>query len=142
MSNESKPTPAAGRGLRIALWMAQGLLAFMFAMAGTMKATQPIEELAKLVPWTPDVPLVLVRFIGVVEVLGAFGLILPAVTRIRPNLTGFAGAGLLTVMVLAVCFHASRGEYQAIIFNLMLGAVAALVAWGRLFKAPITRRES
>lgn len=133
--------PMEGKGLRIGLWLVQGILALMFSMAGVMKATQPSAELATLVPWTTDVPLLLVRFIGVSELLGALGLILPAATRIVPKLTGLAAAGLLTVMVLAAGFHASRGEHPAIIFNLMLGSLAGFVAWGRLVKAPIAARR-
>jgi len=71
---------------------------------------------------------------------GALGLILPAVTRIRPKLTAAAGLGLVTVMVLAAAFHLSRGEAQVLPLNLTLGALAAFVAWGRSRKAPILPR--
>jgi putative oxidoreductase len=89
---------------------------------------------------TGDVPRWLVRFIGTSELLGALGLILPAAMRIKPVLTGFAALGLLTIMVLAALFHASRGEFGMLRVNSVLGALAAFVAWGRLKKAPIPAR--
>ncbi len=67
-------------------------------------------------------------------------MILPAATRIQPRLTGLAGIGLATVMVLATIFHISRGEPEVIPVNLVLGSLAAFVAWGRLVRAPIEKR--
>lgn len=67
-------------------------------------------------------------------------MILPAATRIRPGLTPLAGAGLAAIMLLAVVFHAVRGEMAALPINLTLGGMAAFVAWGRSRKARIARR--
>lgn len=138
----AEPTAARPKGaLHVSLWIAQGLLALAFGMAGAMKATMPVAELATKLPWTGDVPLALVRFIGTAELLGAIGLILPAATRVRPRLTALAAAGLFTVMALALLFHATRGELaRAAPINLALGGLAAFVAWGRFKKAPIARR--
>ena len=80
------------------------------------------------------------RFIGACELLGAIGLIVPAVTRIRPGLTPLAAAGLTLVMALAVPFHVARGEFPALTVVLPLGALAAFVAWGRWKRAPIRAR--
>lgn len=74
------------------------------------------------------------------ELLGAFGLILPAATRIKPALTPVAGLGLTIVMALAVVCHISRGELGLVPINLVLGGLAAFVTWGRLTKAPIAGR--
>lgn len=128
------------KGLRIALWTAQAILAAMFILAGTMKATTPIAELSQKM----SVPTVLgegmTRFIGVSELLGAVGLVLPALTRIKPVLTPIAAAALTLVMVLAVGYHASQGEYGGLPMNFFLGALAAFVAWGRFRAAPIAPR--
>jgi putative oxidoreductase len=129
-------------GLTIGLWTAQTILALMFGMAGVMKTTQPIAELAQKLVWPGAVPPGLVRFIGASELLGALGLLLPSVTRIKPGLTPLAAAGLVTIMALASVFHLTRGELPAIAFNLALGSVAAFVAWGRYRKAPIAPRGS
>lgn len=109
-------------------------------MAGYGKATLPVATLAQRIPWSEDVPLALVRFIGVSELLGGIGLLLPALTRIRPGLTPLAAAGLTTVMALAAIFHATRAEWSGIVVNVVLGGVAAFIAWGRTKKAPITPR--
>jgi hypothetical protein len=126
-----------------ALWIVQVLLALNFGMAGVMKSTMPIDDLVKNgLAWAADMPLWLVRFIGVSELLGAIGLILPAALRIKPVLTPLAASGLLTIMVLAAGFHATRGEWSGIAFNVVLGALAAFVAWGRFKKAPIAAKSA
>ena len=124
--------------MNILLWLVQILLACAFGMAGVMKSTQPVDVLAANgIAWAPHIPLVLVRFIGISEFLGAVGLILPALTKIKPSLTPLAALGLLTIMILAMGFHVSRGEAGALPVNIMLGGLAAFVAWGRTSKAPI-----
>ncbi|HEY5751271.1 MAG TPA: DoxX family protein [Chryseolinea sp.] len=128
---------ARPKALHIALWAAQGILALGFFMAGFMKVTQPIDKLATMMPFVADVSPAFVRFIGVSEVLGAIGLIIPAAFRVRPRLTGYAALGLLIVMVLALLFHLTRGEGAVIGPNIFLGAIAAFIAWGRFKKAPI-----
>ena len=128
------------RALSIALWVVQVLLAAMFLMSGFMKLSQPIAALAGQMPWVTSVPEMLVRFIGTAELAGALGLILPALTRIRPRLTVLAAIGLITVMVLASAFHISRSEAAMVPMNLVLAALAAFVAWGRSKAAPIAPR--
>jgi putative oxidoreductase len=130
----------AHRGLHIGLWVVQAILALLFGFAGVSKTTQPIAQLAQQLVWPGDVPPGLVRFIGLSELLGALGLILPSLTRIKPGLTPLAAAGLVTVMVLASAFHLTRGELGGVAFNLVLGSAAAFVAWGRYRKAPIAPR--
>ncbi|RMG13056.1 MAG: DoxX family protein [Deltaproteobacteria bacterium] len=133
--------PREHRRLHAALWVAQVLLAAVFGFAGAMKAFSPIEELAKMLPWVSDDLTLLVRFIGVAELAGAAGLLLPAATRILPVLTPVAAVGLGLVMVLAMGFHAIRGEWTMLPVNLVLGAFATFVAWGRLTRAPIPPRS-
>lgn len=136
-------TPArnSAKALNITLWVAQVLLAGMFIMAGFSKTSQPIAQLSQMMPWTGQVPVNLVRFIGVSELLGGLGLILPALLRIKPILTAWAALGLATVMLLAAIFHASRGEYAAIGMNLILALTALFIAWGRFRKAPILSKS-
>ena len=129
-----------GKGLHVALWVVQGLLGAAFLAAGLMKATTPIEQLQANMPWVSGAMGQLVRFIGAAEILGGLGLILPAATRIKPSLTPLAALGLTTVMVLASITHVARGEFGAIGVNVVLGGLAAFVAWGRFKKAPISPR--
>lgn len=123
--------------MNIALWVAQVLLGLMFLMSGAMKAFQPLEALAVSLPWVSSTPLALVRFIGLSELLGGVGVLLPALLRIKPILTVWAAIGLAVVMLLAAVFHASRGEFPPVGVNLALMGLAAFVAWGRSKKAPI-----
>lgn len=128
------------KSLHIALWITQLLLGLAFAAVGFLKLTQPITVLAANMGWPGVVPAALVRFIGTCELLGALGLILPAATRIKPAFTPLAGAGLATVMVLATLFHLSRGELGALPITIVVGGLAAFVAWGRWKKVPIAAR--
>ncbi|HEX8699267.1 MAG TPA: DoxX family protein [Myxococcaceae bacterium] len=144
MSTTAAPTvhtaPSASKGLHVVLWIVQVLLALAFFGAGSFKLFTPIAELAQQMAWVSTMPEGLVRFIGASELAGALGLLLPALTRIKPGLTPLAAAGLTVVMLLAAPFHLSRGEGGAIVPNLILGALAAFVAWGRFKKAPIAPR--
>lgn len=137
---DEKVAPSASRGLHIGLWVAQIVLGVMFGMAGVTKSTQPIADLAQQLVWPGQVPEALVRFIGISELLGGVGLVLPAATRIKPVLTPLAALGLVTVMLLAALFHLVRAEFGGIAVNVVLGGVAAFIAWGRLRKAPIEPR--
>src|SRR6056297_2342121 len=92
--------------LHIALWVAQSLLAAAFLMAGMMKITVPIDELATNgMSFVYSFPESMVRFIGICEVLGSIGLILPALLRIKPILTPIASVGLAAIMVFAAIYH-------------------------------------
>ena len=139
-ASSSTPAVSPGKGLHIGLWVVQGLLAFAFGASGLMKLVMPIAELAKNMPWVAELP-ALVRFIGLSEFLGAVGVVLPAATRIQPKLTGFAAVGLVVVMVLAAGFHVLQGDAAHMGPAVVLGALAAFVAWGRLVKAPIAPRR-
>jgi len=128
--------------MRYVLWVLQVLLGLAFLAAGGMKLIQPYAELAQQMAWVSDVPEVLVRFIGVAEVLGGLGLILPAATRVLPWLTTVAAAGLALDMLLATLFHLVRGEVGLVVVPLLLGLLAALVAYGRWRVAPILARRA
>ena len=123
--------------MNIALWVAQGLLALGFLIAGFSKAFPPLATVKKNHPWANHFPAGLVRFIGGAELLGAIGLILPAVTGILPWLTIAAAVGLVLVMLLAAIFHASRQEYPNIGTNIVFLLLAAFIVLGRLVLAPL-----
>lgn len=127
-----------GRGLRVGLWIAQTLLAVGFGMAGLMKLATPYASLAAQQAWAQHTPEALVKIIGVVEIAGALGVVLPAATRIKPWLTPLAAAGFVVVMVLAAGLHLSLGEVP--LPNVILAALAGFVAWGRFRGAPISPR--
>ena len=125
-----------------ALWIMQVLWGVFFSVTGFGKVfyynpalwNQALHE----VPWFSAVPQDLFLFIGISEFLGGVGLILPAMTGVKPKLTVFAAFGLTLVMILAAAFHIVRGEYNLVLINLVLGGVAVFIAYGRLFVRPIT----
>lgn len=118
--------------MTIVLWIVQILLAVAFGYFGYVKVAQPIADLSAMMPWVTAAPALLVRLIGVAEIAGALGLILPGLTKIQPKLVGWAAVGLALVMILAAIFHATRGEFGNIAFNAVLFLLAGFVAWGRL----------
>ena len=138
ISSTVSRTATTGRGLGIALWSAQIVLAIVFALAGGMKVSTPAAELAKM---APGFPLALLRFIGIAELAGAIGIILPVLTRIAPVLTPLASSGFVIVMASAGVLHLVRGQYGELVVVIVLGALAYFVAWGRFKRAPIARRE-
>jgi len=115
--------------MNIALWIAQGLLAAIFLFAGGMKLVLPIEEMTKQMPI--PLPGWFLRFTGVIEVLGAIGVILPWLVRIRPGLTPLAAAGLVIVMIGATVYTLAAGDVASALISLVVGALAAFVAYGR-----------
>jgi hypothetical protein len=118
--------------MNVVLWVVQGLLAVAFLLTGGMKATQPLDRLGKQMTWVSAVPAGFVRFIGVAEVLGAIGLILPLATGILPWLTVAAAGGLVIVQISAAIFHTARGETRMVPGNLVLLLLAVFIIIGRL----------
>ena len=118
-----------------ALWVIQGLLALLFLFAGGMKLILPVEEMTKQMP--VPLPGLFLRFIAVVEVLGALGLILPGLLRIRPGLTPLAAAGLVIIMIGATMVTLAGGAVGPALMPLVVGLLAAFVAYGRWRLAPV-----
>ena len=114
------------------LWIVQGLLALIFLFAGGMKLVTPLEELTAQMP----LPGWFVQFIGVAEVLGALGLILPGLLRIRPGLTPLAAAGLVIIMIGATLVTLATMDAMLALIPLVAGLLCALVAYGRWRPAP------
>ena len=118
--------------MNIALWIIAGLLAVGSLAGGAMKLIQPKEKLAASgMGFVEDFSAGAVKAIGALEVLAAVGLILPAALDIAPVLVPLAAVGLVLLMVGAIITHLRRHEAQAIVVNLALLALAALVASGR-----------
>lgn len=115
------------------LWVVQALLALLFLFTGVMKLVLPEEELTALYP----LPGLLVRFIGVCELLGACGLILPSLLRIWPFLTPLAAAGLAIIMIGATVLTLVIGGGVLALMPLVVGLFAAFVTYGRWRLAPI-----
>ena len=117
-----------------ALWIVQGLLAALFLFAGGVKLVLPLEQLTGPMPM--PVPGLFLRFIGVCEALGAVGLILPGLLRIRPGLTPLAAAGLVIIMLGATVITLAGGDVAPALIPLVVGLLSAFVAYGRWRLAP------
>ncbi len=118
--------------MNVVLWIVAGVLAAVFLASGLMKLAQPRKKIVDSgMGWAADVSDGAVKGIGALEVLGALGLILPAVFGVATVLVPLAAAGLALVMVGAAVTHARRRENQMIVVNVVLFALAAFVAWGR-----------
>lgn len=123
--------------MNIALWIVQALLALAFIMAGSMKLFQPITTLSKNLTWAGELPAWQVRGIGLAELLGGLGLILPGVTHIATWLTPVAALGLVITMLLAVIFHLVRRETPRMAPSLILGLLTLAVFYGRFALLPL-----
>lgn len=118
--------------MNTALWIIQGILAAMFAIAGLMKLIQPIEKLIKSgLSWTERFPVSTVRLIGLLEFLVAIGLVLPLWLNAQPILTPLAAIALTLVMIWAIFHHLKHKEYKAIIFNFVIISLSLFVAYCR-----------
>jgi len=118
-----------------ALWVIQGLLALLFLFAGGMKLILPVEEMTKQM--AVPLPGLFLRFIAVAEVLGALGLILPGLMRIRRGLTPLAAAGLVIIMIGATLVTLAGGAVTPALMPLAVGLLATFVAYGRWRLAPL-----
>lgn len=119
------------RGLSVALWTTQAVLAALFLFAGVMKFVMPVEEMTK----QSSLPGSFFHFIGICELLGGIGLILPALLRIWPLLTPVAACGLLIIMAGATVLSVPMGWIA--VFPLFVGIMVAFVAYGRFCLRPI-----
>src|SRR5439155_25057067 len=128
-------TAGQGRAAMVTgtLWIVQGLLAARFLFAGAVKLVMPIAELEK----QTGMPGWFLRFISVAEVLGALGLVLPRLLRIRPGFTPLAATGLVIIMLGATVVTLASGALAAALMPLVVGVLAAFVAYGRWRLAPL-----
>ncbi|MFI1992641.1 DoxX family protein [Actinoplanes sp. NPDC020271] len=118
--------------MNVVLWIIAGLLAAAFLAAGAMKMLQPKEKLiASGLGWAADFSDGQVKLIGLAEVLGAVGLLLPALLDVAPVLVPMAATGLAITMIGAIVVHVRRKENQAVLPSLILLVLSAVVAWGR-----------
>ncbi len=119
--------------MNTALWVTQALLALAFLGAGSMKLMKTRAELIAMPPmgWAEDFSANTIKLIGVAEIAGALGLILPTVTGVLPVLTSVAAGGLVLVMLGAAAIHIKRSEMGSVPPTLVLMGLSAFVAYGQ-----------
>jgi uncharacterized membrane protein len=123
--------------MNVTVWVLQVLVASAFLLAGVIKTTQPRQKLAANMRWVEDFSDSGVRTIGVLEILGGVGLLLPAVTGVATVLVPLAAVGLALLMVGAAATHRRRGELPMIGINAALLLLAVVVAWARFGPYPL-----
>jgi uncharacterized membrane protein YphA (DoxX/SURF4 family) len=138
-TDDTKPRPSAT--LRVSLWVVQALLGALFIGTGVWKLFTPIAQLAALIPWAGQVPGGFLQATAVIDLLGGIGVLLPALTRIKPGLTVLAALGCALLQLSAIVFHVSRGEALNTPFNFLLVGLSLFVGWGRRYRAPIPARQ-
>jgi hypothetical protein len=124
--------------INVLLWVVQGLLAALFLFAGGMKLVLPLEALAGPIA----LPGLFMRFIGVAEVAGALGLVLPSLLRIQPRLTPVSALGLAIIMIGATVLTGMAGPLVTALIPGVVGMLAGFVAYGRARTSPIAGRTS
>ena len=122
--------------MNVVLWIVQVLLALLFLFAGVTKLILPIAEMTKDI----HLPGLFLRFLGVAEVLGALGLILPGALRIKPGLTSLAAVGLMIIVIGATVITATNGPIVGAILPFVTTLLLAFVAYGRWRIAPFAAR--
>ena len=124
--------------MNVFLWIVQGVLSAMFFMAGTMKLTRPKAELnEKVGDWVETLSDSTLKSIGLLEVMGALGLILPLALNILPVLTPLAAVGLAMTMIGAMALHIKRSERDKVIMNAILLLFLLVIVVGRLVLLPV-----
>ena len=118
------PHPSTSKSTRIALWTIQVLLAALFLFTGGMKLVMPIATLTRDVPLTG----LFIRFIGVLEVVGGLGLVLPGLLHLRPVLTPLAALGLVIIMSGALGVSMTTGHADTAAIPIVVGVLLAIVA--------------
>jgi hypothetical protein len=122
--------------INVLLWVVQGMLAALFLFAGGMKLVLPIEAMAGPIA----LPGLFMHFIGVAEVAGAIGLVLPSLLKIQPRLTPIAAAGLVIIMIGATLLTGIEGPVAMTAMPAVVGVLAGFVAYGRAWTSPIRSR--
>src|SRR5436190_8209863 len=115
--------------MELAYWIVAALLGIVYLYSGGQKVIRSKEQLAPMMGWVDTIPMWLVRCIGVVEILGVVGLVLPPLTGVAPALALAAAIGFVVIQVLAAGLHLSRGEVKEIWLNFILFALAVAATW-------------
>lgn len=124
--------------MKALLWTLQITVAVILLVSGYTKVFLPHEQLADAAEWTGAYTEIFVRYIGVIDILGGLGLILPGLLNIYPRITGYTAMGIAILMVAAMVLHIDRYEFGAIWINIFILIASVIIAYGRLWHATTT----
>jgi hypothetical protein len=144
MSNATPSSEGSKRSAAISasLWLTQALLCLLFVGTGLWKLLTPIPKLAAMIPWAGQVPQGFLQATAIIDLCGGLGILLPALTRIKPSLTPLAALSCAALQLCAIVFHVSRGEIANTPFNFLLVGLSLFVFWGRRFKVAIVAKRA
>lgn len=126
--------------MKALLWTLQITVAVILLISGYTKVFLPHEQVAEAAEWTGAYTEIFVRYIGVLDILGGLGLILPGLLNIYPRITGYTALGIAILMVAAMVLHIDRYEFGAIWINIFILIAGVIIAYGRLWHASTTAR--
>ena len=125
--------------MKYLLIVLQILVGLAFIASGAFKIFTPADQLAQQMAWAAAVPAFVIPIIGIIEVAGGLGLILPWLTGIQPQLVRLAAAGLALTMIGALITHISIGDpFGDMVPPIVLGVLAAFIAYGRTAILPLS----
>jgi hypothetical protein len=122
-------------GMKALLWTLQITVAVILLVSGYTKLFLPHEQVAEAAEWTGAYTEVFVRYIGMIDILGGLGLILPGLLAIYPRITGYTAIGIAVLMIAAMVLHIDRYEFGAIWVNIFILIASVIIAYGRLWHA-------
>ncbi|WP_084276368.1 DoxX family protein [Erwinia mallotivora] len=125
--------------MNMLLWGVQLLIFIAFVIFGGMKMLMPVSQLAAMWVWPGQVPVHFLRGMGLIDALGGAGILLPALLKIKPQLSVWAASGCTLLQICAITFHISRGEAAVTPLNFILLALCGFILWGRLRVVPFSR---
>lgn len=125
----------------ITLWAAQIIIAALFFVTGGIKLFLSIDHIHSVLPSMKVISNIYIRLIGLVELIGGIGLLLPTLLKIKPNLTPLAAIGLAATMVFAGIFNVSIGDISKLAINIIVILIAAYIAWGRFEKSSVVSQN-
>ena len=121
----------------IVIWIIQGIVALLFMMDGIMKVSKSKEELSQKMGWVEKFPKGQLKIIGLLEIIGSIGIVLPMILSILEELTVVAAVGLSLVMMGAIATHARRKEYKELKVNFFILLLLGFVITGRVILVPV-----
>ncbi|MBP1223670.1 DoxX family protein [Flavobacterium sp. 1355] len=121
--------PKHSKAILITVWIAKIILAISFIWGASLKLFQSIEKLSAMWPWTAEVPLEVVKFTGIIDLLGGIGIIAPALLSLNPKITRITAFAIIALMICAGIFHICRGEGSQIGINVFFALLASFIAW-------------
>jgi len=121
--------PKHSKVILIAVWIAKIILAISFIWGASLKLFLSIEKLSAMWPWTAEVPVAVVKFTGIIDLLGGIGIISPVILSLNPKITQITAFAIIVLMICGSVFHICRGEASQIGINVFFAFLASFIVW-------------